>query len=326
MYQFRADQPDTIKMTGLTIDPTSVNIPLSSGWNWIGYLPNYPLSVNDALASLSPASGDIIKGQYGFAQFIPPYGWIGNLNYLVPPQGYQIKLTGTGTLTYPPNSLTGSEQVAARGETETGTAYWNVDPAQYENSMTLVGMYAKGEQNATVETHEIGAFAGGELRGAAKALYVEPLDRYVFFLTVFSNGSGEQLRFKLHNSETGQVSDLKETMFFAPQQHQGTVEAPVPFTTQTTGTAAGNGTINPFLLDVQPNPFTDATLIRFNLVRDQEVQITVTDLQGREMQHFRKYARPGWNVFEWQPDLSAGVYFLRLQTTEGVAVQKVVKE
>ncbi len=326
MYQFRADQPDTIKMTGLTIDPTSVNIPLSNGWNWIGYLPNYPLSVNDALDSLSPASGDIIKGQYGFAQYIPPHGWIGNLNYLVPPQGYQLKLTGSGTLTYPPKSLIGSEQVAARGETETGTAYWNVDPAQFENSMTLVGMYANDEQNATTASHEIGAFAGAELRGAAKALYVEPLDRYVFFLTVFSNGSGEQLRFKLHNSETGQVSDLKETMFFAPQQHQGTVEAPVPFTTQTTGVGNGSKTVNPFLLDVQPNPFTDATLIRFNLVRDQEVQLTVTDLQGREIQRFQKYARPGWNVFEWQPDLSAGVYFLRLQTTEGVAVQKVVKE
>jgi len=326
MYQFRADQPDTIKMTGLTIDPTAVNIPLSSGWNWIGYLPNYPLSVNDALASLSPASGDIIKGQYGFAQYIPPHGWIGNLNYLVPPQGYQIKLTGAGTLTYPPKSLIGSEQVAARGETETGTAYWNVDPTQFENSMTLVGMYANGEQNATTASHEIGAFAGAELRGAAKALYVEPLDRYVFFLTVFSNGSGEQLRFKLHNSETGQVRDLVETMFFAPQQHQGTIESPVPFTTQTTSTDAGNGTINPFLLDVQPNPFADGTLIRFNLVRDQEVQFSVTDLQGREVQRFRKLARPGWNALEWQPDLSAGVYFLRLQTTEGVAVQKVVKE
>jgi hypothetical protein len=326
MYQFRADQPDTIKMTGLTIDPTSVNIPLSNGWNWIGYLPNYPLSVNNALASLSPASGDLIKGQYGFAQFIPPHGWIGNLNYLVPPQGYQIKLTGTGTLTYPPKSLVGSEQVAARGETETGTAYWNVDPTQFENSMTLVGMYANDEQNATTAAHEIGAFAGAELRGAAKALYVEPLDRYVFFLTVFSNGSGEQLRFKLHDSETGQVRDLVETMFFAPQQHQGSVEAPVPFTVQTTSAAAAHRAINPFLFEVQPNPFADGTLIRFKFMRDQEVQFTVTDLQGRELQRFRKHAHSGWNAFDWQPDLAPGVYFVRLQTADGAAVQKVVKE
>lgn len=324
MYQIRAGQPDTIKMTGSTIDPTSVNIPLSNGWNWIGYLPNYPLSVNDALASITPTANDLIKGQYGFSQYIPPYGWIGNLKFLTPPQGYQLKLANAGVLTYPPRTNVRNGIVESRGEPTVVGNFWNPDPTMYENSMTLVGMLAHSGQNTTLGSHEIGAFAGNELRGAAQALFVEPLNAHLFFLTMYSNGSGEQLRFKLYDAATGQIADLTETMAFAPQLHQGNLESPVPFTTKTTGTNGGK--VAAFTLDVQPNPFTNVALIRFNLVRDQEVEFTVTDLHGRELQRFRKYARPGWNAFEWQPDLSAGVYFVRLQTAEGVAVQKVVKE
>lgn len=227
MYQFRADQPDTIKMAGNVIDPTLLNIPLDGGWNWMGYLPNYPLAVNDALGSLNPASGDLIKGQYGFAQYIAPFGWIGNLNYLVPPQGYQIRLTNPGTLNYPPRNLIENGSVANRGEPSAAAAYWNVDPAKYENSMTLVGMLARDGQNTTLETHEIGVFAGEELRGSAQAIYVEPTDSYLFFLTAYSNGSGEQLRFNLYDAATGQVGQLVETTVFAPQMHQGSIQQPV---------------------------------------------------------------------------------------------------
>jgi hypothetical protein len=56
-------------------------------------VPNYSLPINDALASLPAQFGDMIKSQYAFAQYMnPTFGWVGNLKYMSPPNGYQIKL------------------------------------------------------------------------------------------------------------------------------------------------------------------------------------------------------------------------------------------
>jgi hypothetical protein len=50
MYIYRADMPDTLKMLGFVIPPATTPIQVVSGWNWIGYIPNYSLPVNSALS------------------------------------------------------------------------------------------------------------------------------------------------------------------------------------------------------------------------------------------------------------------------------------
>ena len=322
MFQYRADQPDTLKMMGNVVDPATTNIVLASGWNWIGYVPNYSLPVNEALGSITAVTGDLIKGQYGFSQYIGGFGWIGNLKFMYPPLGYQMKLTNPGTLTYPPNSHFKHGTVESRGESPL-TGFWTPDPTKFENSMTLVGMLAGNGQNATQAGHEIGAFAGTEVRGAGQAIFVEPANSYLFFLTMYANTSGEQLRFKLHDAATGEISDLAETMYFAPDLHQGTIQSPVPFHLLSTGVEE-TGVVQ--MLDIQPNPFSDATLVRFGVTRDQEVQFVVSDVQGREVERFRMAARQGLNAWNWQTGLDAGVYFIRLQTADGTAVRKLLKE
>jgi hypothetical protein len=103
MFQYRADVPDTIQMRGALIDPAALSIPVSAGWNWVGYVPNYALPVSVALGGLTPLNGDIIKGQTAFAQYIAGFGWLGSLQFLEPPKGYQLKISNPGTITYPAN-------------------------------------------------------------------------------------------------------------------------------------------------------------------------------------------------------------------------------
>ena len=62
MYQYNSLAFDSIQLIGAPVDQTTP-IPLVSGWNWIGYLPQYGLPVTEALQSLSPVNGDIIKSQ-----------------------------------------------------------------------------------------------------------------------------------------------------------------------------------------------------------------------------------------------------------------------
>jgi len=321
LFQFRADQVDTVRMAGAPVDPSAVSIPISAGWNWVGYVPNYPLPVSTALSSLTPLNGDIIKGQTAFAQYVAGFGWLGSLQYMEPPKGYQLKISIPGTLTYPP-PVNAAPVLNERGPELPN--FWTVDPTQYEYSMTLVGMLAHSGINTTLAGHEIGVFAGNELRGSAKAIYLDQLDMHLFFLTMYANTAGELLHFKLYDAATGQVTNLTETMYFTAGLHQGSVQSPVPFGYQST-TAVAEVTSGQSL-QVSPNPFTDGTTIRFTLTYAQRARVLITDMAGRIVLDERMAGSAGTNALLWNAkDAPSGVYFVKLETEEGTSVKKVVR-
>lgn len=334
MYIYRANQPDTLQMLGNVLNPATTPISVVNGWNWIGYIPNYSLPINEALSSLPAQTGDLIKSQISFAQYInPTFGWIGNLKYMAPPNGYQIKLSAPGTLIYPPYSGNlaggGAENiVGARGPVEPPkNSFWTIDPTQFEHSMTLIGMLKANEINATTATMELGAFINDVVRGSGQAIYIEPLQSYLFFLTMYANSSGEQVRFKLYDNSNGSIQDLSEIMYFAPDLHQGSIETPVPFTLLSSGTQELTSVQS---FDIQPNPFHTETMFRFGLTTAQEIRISVSDLSGRTVAQVKMDAHEGINNLIWkgQSDagtaLAPGVYYVRLQTETGSVVRKVV--
>ncbi len=342
MYIYRADTPDTLRMVGTPIDPATMPIPLASGWNWVGYVPNYSLPIDHALSTVAAQPGDLIKSQFAFAQYtkivVPPdtiYRWIGNLKYLSPPNGYQLKLTGTGTLTYPPpvSPLTGGGAASRGDETDIHHSsfiihHWSLAPTHFEHSSTVIGMLRATGANATTSNMELGAFAGAEVRGVAQAIYIEPLGAHLFFLTTYANTTGELLRFKLYDDAAETVHDLTETMYFSPNQHQGSIENPVPFEWLNTGTETSGQDAQ--ILDVQPNPFSHETTFRFVLPKAEDVTLTITDAQGREVALQKISAHAGLNTAIWNGRsdtggwLASGVYVVRLQTTAGSFNKKVM--
>jgi hypothetical protein len=337
MYQYRADKADTVQMLGLCL-PDTMSVYVKTGWNWIGYLPSYSLPVNNALSKLRTDGwiqpGDLIKSRTGFAQYIvnPVYtGWLGNLEYMMPPYGYQLKLTRSGVsgakLTYPPQGFAGEGNlVTNRGGNM--PSFWSVDPSQYESSATLIGMLSANGTNLTGASMELGAFVGSEVRGSAQAMYVEPLNSYLFFLTYYSNNNGDPIGFKVYDGDNGLIRDLNETMFFTADNHQGSVDIPVPFTYN--GLSGAEEIPDYLSLDVRPNPFSQSTEIRFSLKHSAEVYITVTDLNGKVVTYFEGDGQEGVNALEWKGTsesgvpLQSGVYFVKLETDAGIAIQKVM--
>ncbi len=332
MYIFKADLPDTLKMEGTVLNPATTPISVDSGWTWIGYIPKYPLPINVALSSLNPTAGNLIKSQTEFAQFISPtFGWVGNLKFMQAPRGYQIKLTSPGTITYPPQPqnkpadggrLTADGAASERGGNPT-TSFWNVDPTKFEHSTTLIGMLKIGDLNATVSTMELGVFVGGEIRGTAQAIFIEPSQSYLFFMTAYSNAVGEKLEFKLFDSATGNIQDLSETMNFTANLHQGSIENPVPFSPKSTATGEQILTQS---FDIQPNPFKIETVFKFALPQSQEVILSVVNLNGQTISEERFWATEGLNLNKWTAEnkLENGVYFVRLETTAGTIVRKMI--
>ena len=330
MYVYRADRRDTLRLLGNRLNPAAVTLSLDAGWNWIGYVPDYPLSVNEALAGIKATAGDLLKSQAAFAQYVDPnFGWVGSLKQMSAPNGYQIRLGAPANLIYPPAKGNKPEPAEARGGPETPPpALWSVHPAQFEHNMTLIGMIEAAGSNVTAASMELGVFAGQEVRGSAQAIYVEPLQAYLFFLTVYANNGGEPLAFKLFDAVTGQVRDLQETMFFAPDQHQGSLEAPVPFRFQTTGVHAGDMGKQAF--EAWPNPFDAETVFRFALPLAQEAHLTICDAKGRTVAQRSVRATAGLNTLSWKgigdggENLPAGIYWAKLQTETGSAVLKMV--
>ncbi|HEX5111944.1 MAG TPA: T9SS type A sorting domain-containing protein, partial [Saprospiraceae bacterium] len=328
MYMYQSVQPNTIKIIGSALSPATNPITITPPWSWIGYIPTFPLPVNTALASLTPVAGDIIKSQTAFAQYVgaPTNKWVGNLTTLEPLHGYLLKTTNGGTLTYPSQPFTGGGHHASRSR-EVLTTFWNVNASQYEHNMTLIGFFNYDDMNATTADMELGAFVGDEIRGVGQAVYIEYLDEYMFFMTCYANKSGEQLHFKLYDTNTGEIQELHEKMPFVTNDFEGSIENPIPFTLQTTGIGDVESDLS---FNVQPNPFRDETVCRMELPDAQQVHLIITDMQGKNVFYTSLQANAGMNLYTWKgcstsgAPLSKGIYFIRMETKEGVLTKKVV--
>jgi hypothetical protein len=77
-------------------------IAVSQGWTWVSLnrASATDMSVNGVLASLNPASGDVIKSQTQFASFEPAAGWTGTLSTVNTSSGYQLRLAEPGQISH----------------------------------------------------------------------------------------------------------------------------------------------------------------------------------------------------------------------------------
>jgi hypothetical protein len=98
MYKVKVSAACTLTVTGTTITPTT-SIPLQTGWNWVAYLPTTAMSIATALASINGQ----VQQTKSLTQSATYSGgsWSGTLTQLNPGQGYAIKMSAPGTLTYP---------------------------------------------------------------------------------------------------------------------------------------------------------------------------------------------------------------------------------
>ena len=88
---------------------------------------------------------------------------------------------------------------------------------------------------------------------------------------------------------------------------------------------------SPLLLNVYPNPFNPTTTIRFDLLEQSNVELTVFDIQGRKVMTLYDMEKPrGSHKVRWSGrdqmgnPVSTGVYFVRLEAGEFSLTTKMV--
>ncbi len=105
MYKIQTSTACQITLTGVPVNPTDYEITVNPGNNWIGFPCGESVSVTDAFSGLHPVNGDVIKSKGG-SSIYQGTGWRGNVETLVPGQGYiyQSKATESKTFAYGTNN------------------------------------------------------------------------------------------------------------------------------------------------------------------------------------------------------------------------------
>lgn len=352
-YMIRSAENVGFEVSGFEIDLPNTPIALAAGWNGVAYQPQSSLAVADALQSLEPATGDLIKNQYAFAQFVASMGWIGSLNYLQPDSGFMLKISAADTLIYPdPAAVTavdpgglataaGEMSVSGPGKQDrTATSAglltlptviypddWVLNPSAFENNMTITGIVAVDGIEQTEAIQAVGAFVDGECRGIAEPIYLEGLDQYLVFLMVYSNAvSDELIEFRLLSLDE-QVVTANEQVEFVANEMVGGVETPYIWTTEALAIEDPAGAAVPTVFSLSqnfPNPFNPVTTIRYGLPVSNHVEIVIYNAVGQRVKtlvHDEQNAGYQQAVWHGRNDagqrVHSGVYFYRMTTDTG---------
>jgi len=224
MYKIKLAASDHLVLTGALEDPDYSDVDYGSGWNWISYIPHVSISVGEALGNVTNlSSGDVIKSQHAFAQYISGTGWIGSLLFMNPGEGYMLKTAESGSFTYPDYQIPRGFRHLRDPEPLPEIPGWELNPLAFEYSANITSVLHHEGQISDQEI-VLGAFVDDECRGIAEA--IEVWGQPMYFLTVYANTSGEDLSFKAYFPTSGTEVEIPATLSFVNNQVLGNPNQP----------------------------------------------------------------------------------------------------
>ena len=304
-----------VVLTGAPASPTDHPITVSSGWNWIGYPCANTMSVAEAFSGYTPSNGDQVKSQSDYAMY---YGgmWIGQLQNIVPGTGLMYKSNSptTNTLVYPDGGRSAEMTISPRA------THWTNDIHAYPNNMTVMAVVELDGQELSSDSYELAAFdASGECRGSVRLMYVEPIDRYMAFLTV-SGKDAAVLSFRLYDTETGtEYYDANENLNFTTNAIVG--DADDLYTIHFRGTTGMDELASS--VKVYPNPVNRGEQFSIGMVDEMmpPVLVEIVNALGVETLRATSVQMPATLT----APATAGVYTLRITVEgKGTIVRKLV--
>ena len=261
--------------TSERVEPEEQPITLNNGWNWAGYPSAMAMSINNALVNHVPAEGDFLKSQTSCAIYYPALGWIGTLKTLLPGMGLMYLSNNSQAVTFTYNR--GAKTDGIENNITAEENYWQPNVQAYPNNMTIMAVVELDDTEIQSEDFELVVFANGECRGSAKLMFVEALNRYIAFLTVYGDEVAE-LNFSLYDATTGMTTfNSDESLIFSTNTIVGEPMSPyVVRFRSTTGLDEGNTSVNIF-----PNPVEKGSLFSIGLPDDgNKVQIEIVNALG----------------------------------------------
>ncbi len=328
MYKLKISGDDTIDYVGSKIDPGLHPIPIDSGWNWIGFISQNNMTVNNAFSFYNAAHGDLLKGQLSFVVYDSILGWVGNLGFLQPKHGYMYLSHKSDTLRYPDSDLFNYKNAFDQDQVYLNNLL-TLDEHAYRYSMNIIATAPLCEE-APEGSYLLLAYESDEIRGVSRS------HNKTFFTTLYGDGILENLRFEIVN-ELGQRFELDESIQFTPEGLRGSINKPVYFSTSDPKIYDCDSYKTMAQLDesgvaVFPTAFSDRLEIRLSMPQDGEVNIELYDVAGRHVTSIiNGFYEKGQHQVNWkanasQQSIAAGIYMVHVSRgNELPVIQRVVK-
>ena len=283
--------------------------------NYIPYLAQKNLTLNEALAGYEAEEGDVVKSQSGFAMYNGNLGWIGSLTYMQPGRGYMLQRIGTttATLQYPSdNAQGGRANVKTRSMgNEPEMVDYGVANTNYARTMSMVATVEGIEVN---EGDVLKAYANGEFRGESPVICRGESDEPLFFLSV----AGEQAEsFDVVVERKGEVvASAAGAGNFKADDVKGSYDNPIVISFVDRNSQA-----------VYPSPFYNELFIRKQVDPKAKVIVTINDTKGTTVAIFRDCNRDGQVDIHWTDalNMAPGVYMVNINVNGNDDVYKVIK-
>jgi hypothetical protein len=327
-YRIKVLTADTLVFSGKQINPTTVPITLTKGWNWTGFVSLRNLSVKEALANLNPTTNDIIKGQSNFALYDSILGWSGSLTYLLPNAGYMIRSASGGVFSYPISGINGKKAIPGPPMATT----WKVQENLYSNNMNMVAKFDCGGNPNHHMT--LGAFANGVCRGVAP-VSISNATEGIFFLTLFSDQEGEVLNLMLMDEESGKTYELDNKVNFVSNSLLSNLRQPSALSLKSADmNAVCKGTTSAELqtsgaLTVEPVPFKDVFNLNLHLTDGGTVHVKISSVTGQILYESTVEMIAGVNTKSLSSEalnMSSGLYIVEMITPKEKFVSRLIKQ
>ncbi len=320
MLMFKKSTAGLFTVSGKEINPTLTSIPVSAGWNRIGYILKGNTAINQAFDQTTLPTGDILlKSKTASSIYYPASGWIGDLDSMRVLNGYMMKTVSGSDIKY---KASGAKIKSARNSlTSLDDLYtlYNINPADFENSATLIGEIVNdNSQNIIQQGDILIAYVGTARRGVTEAHFVPDLNRYVFILTLFSNQNQEKMSFKLKTPDDVSEKEISDEVIFVSNEVFGQAMNPYPLHLLNPTGLRNSGTEQ--LLSVYPNPATDKFEIR-SACRISSV--VVSAISGNSILEKSNISENMITVDT--RNLAPGLYLLKIETSNGTIIRKLVK-
>ena len=330
-YLVKTNQAAALTVIGRPVQSSSTPITLGANkWSWIGYTPQFSLTVAEALAGIAnnAAQNDQIKGQTGY-RIKTTNGWIGSLAAMEPGRGYMYKSNSAQSITLNYPSVTSMLRSASYAHAQVSTVlspvtlrsaalelYWETDFYRFANSMTVTASLVHNGEEVQDGLYEIAAFSGDECRGNALLEKIDGFEHpFMGFLMIFGD-ENDPITLRVYDHATGKEYAAQERFDFRTDAIYGTPDQtyPVTFSGVTGNNAFGSS------IGIYPNPVEKLLYInRHNRTLDR---LVLTDLTGRIFRIEKDYTG---NAIDVSP-LAAGMYILKIQDEGRTFVFKFTKK
>ncbi len=326
LYKLRVTNPGDLIYEGSLVNPSTVTINVSAGWNWIGFIAQENMEINEALANFNDVTlGDEIKSQRDFAVYGgPAIGWLGSLKSLQPGQGFMLKAQQAGSFVYPQETLNNGRKLEIKNRDLLEKGSLTIRPENYRENMTMIAAIEGFENTQSADT--LVALIGNQARGLALPIWNPLSNTYNYFITIHGDVSGQPLRFGALSSNGLYSLVAASDTYFNFNTRLGSLEKPVLLKPSTIPTEQ-------FDVTIFPNPFKDEIELRMQVESDEPIEFQILDLAGKLILG-AKLDDPanGIHLFIWDGRsgnggiVPAGVYLLAIQKDGHLQTYKIIKK